>query len=78
MAVLGYNHEKLANMEKFIAENDIEALVLDQLYTMHIKVCQSTKEHVRLASGPNKGRCKYCLKMIAKPIEEPVGPGPGP
>jgi len=78
MAALGYDHAKLASMEKFVAENDLEAMVLDQIATLHKKVCATTKEHVEIKIGPNKGRCKHCLKMVAIPIEEPIGPDPGP
>lgn len=77
---LKFNHAKLASFEDFIANNDIEKLVLDQLGTMHRRVCRDSDEHVKLMIGPNEGKCKHCLKMIAvpieEPIEEPIGPGP--
>jgi len=72
MPIYGYTHAKLASVEKYIAEHDLEALILESLKTMHLKVCQSTGDHVRLTIGPNKGKCRYCLKKIAVAIEEPI------
>lgn len=70
MAALRYNHAKLAGIEKYIAEHDLEAMVLESLKTMHIKVCRSTDDHVELKSGLNKGKCRHCLEKIAVSIEE--------
>jgi len=70
MAFYGYTHETIEAMEKFFSERDIQAMVIDQCAVLHERICASN-EHVIIKTGINKGRCKYCMKMIAEPMPLP-------
>ena len=70
---LPYNHDKLDAMQQFVQNNDLEAIITEQIKVMHIKVCNTSGQHVKLKIGKNKGKCKYCLKKIkAAPIDDPT------
>jgi len=74
-------HEQIERAEQYILEVDLEAVFTEKLRLLHIRVCDNTNRHIAETSGPNKGKCKYCLRAVAVPIEEPEpipGPGPGP
>ena len=70
MAFYGYTHAIIESMEKYILEHDIQELLTNQLATMHFNICASN-DHVEVAVGLNKGKCKHCLKLITKPIPLP-------
>ena len=71
MAFYGYTHAIIESMEKYILEHDIQELLTNQLAAMHVNVCAGN-DHVEVAVGLKKGKCKYCMKKIAEPIPLPI------
>jgi len=59
-------------MQQFVQNNDLEAIITEQIKVMHIKVCNTSGQHVKIKTGKNKGKCKYCSRKVeAVPTNDP-------